>query len=80
MPRAPKRKSPHARKTLQAFGLALRARRKLLRYSNAALGREVGVSSKSLCNIESGNNYPSVPVLAALVRVLYAGQKIPFMP
>lgn len=65
---------------LTKFAAALRARRLNMKMSQRELARQVGISSKSLCNLEMGNNWPSVPVYVALTRVMLPKKRIPFLP
>ncbi len=62
------------KKTQASFSAALRGRREAARLSQAELARKIGVSSKSLSNIEAGHNLPSLPVYAALCAALRCGR------
>lgn len=59
-----------SKKELRKFGEAVREKRAELRVSQVDLARLVGISNKTLFNIEAGNNWPSLPVYAALCRHL----------
>jgi transcriptional regulator with XRE-family HTH domain len=61
---------PNTDEALKKFGIALRNRRKT-----------VGMTQRKLakCAGEMGNNWPSVPVLIAMSRILHPGKKIPFI-
>lgn len=65
---------------LKSFAAALRARRTQMNMSQRDLARRVGISSKSLCNLEMGNNWPSMPVYVALIRVMKPKKRLPFIP
>lgn len=66
--------SPAHRKILAAFAKALRKHRDALGLGQSDVAKKVGISAKTLCNIEASNNFPSLPVYAALCRVLNLGQ------
>jgi DNA-binding XRE family transcriptional regulator len=70
---------PNTDEALKKFGIALRNRRKTVGMTQRKLAKCAGISSKSICNIEMGNNWPSVPVLIAMSRILHPGKKIPFI-
>lgn len=55
---------------LPEFAKALRARRKLCGFNQTKLSYEVGVSMKTLNNLEYARNWPSLPLYFALVRAL----------
>lgn len=65
---------------LKKFATRLRARRLKMNLSQRDLARQVGISSKSLCNLEMGNNWPSLPVYVALTRFMLPKKRIPFIP
>lgn len=62
--------SPSTKKALAAFGAALRKRRREQMMTQTELGSRVGVSSKTLCNVEMGVNWLSLPVYVAICREL----------
>lgn len=63
--------SPSTKKALAAFGTALRERRYKEGISQTELSKRVGISSKTICNAEMGNNWLSLPVYAAICRELH---------
>ena len=60
----------NAHKGLPEFGSAVRARRKLCCVKLTWMAARVGISVKTLNNIESGRNWPSLPVYFALIHEL----------
>ena len=64
---------------LDAFALAIRKRRKEMGFTQRELALAAGISPKSLCNVEMGNNWPSVPVYLALVDKLEPQARVPFL-
>lgn len=59
------------------LGAAIRARRKQLGLSQAQLSRDTGISNKSICGMEVGTVWPSLPFYVRIVRALKAG-RVPF--
>ncbi len=64
---------------IAAFGMAVRRRRQMRRVTQSALARLCGVSVSQMCNIESGLNYPSLPIYFKVCTVL-ATKPPPFSP
>lgn len=61
----------NSRKNQKSLGLAIRAVRKERGWSQLQMAKEMGISNKQLWNIETGNNWPSLPVYAQMChRVL----------
>lgn len=75
LPKWTEKETAEERATL---GLAVREMREKRRYRQSHLARAIGVSQKTLWNIEAGTAWPSMKVYIALVRVLHAG-KIPLV-
>ena len=64
---------------LTKLGLAMRAKRKELGLTQRDLAQRVNISPKSLCNVEMGNNWPSLQVYLALVKALKPRSHAPFV-
>jgi len=56
------------------LGVNIRARRKAIGMSQADVAREIGISSKTLCNVEMGLAWPSLPMFVRLCKALRAGR------
>jgi len=69
--------TPEMRRKLKDFGRAVAVLRKKKGLTVLGLSVAVGISDTQVCNIEAGNNWPSVPVLINLCGVL--GVKLPPM-
>ncbi len=65
--------TPEMRRKLKDFGRAVAVLRKKKGLSVVALGAQAGISDSQVCNIEIGNNWPSMPVYIGLCRVLGVG-------
>lgn len=66
-------------KDLKAMGAALRAARVERGISQIAMAKTIGISNKQLCNIEKGNNWPSLQVYSAICTKVF-GAKLPLFP
>lgn len=64
--------------TQKQFGARLRERRVRMKISTSDLARRVGLSRKSILNIENGDRWPSLPRYFNLCQELIAG-KIPLV-
>jgi len=69
------KKGPAMPQDLARFSADMTEARALARLSQCELAEQVGISNKTLNNVERGNNWPSVPVLIKLRRSLTGNDK-----